>query len=83
MSPSATITLGDHDALDLAKLVEQLDGASSTKINSAGPTVHPVSSGHGRAIMFADMAWRGDVIKPDPVFPCLIAPRSTQHHQRQ
>ena len=70
LSPSATITLGDHDALDLAKLVEQLDGASSTKINSAGPTVTiSVKSGHGRAIMFADMAWRGDVINRIRYFP--------------
>ncbi len=63
LSPTATITLGDRDALDLAELVEQLDGASSSKMNSAGPTVTiSLNSGHGRGIMFADVAWRGNAI---------------------
>ncbi|KKC04185.1 ketosteroid isomerase family protein [Mycobacterium nebraskense] len=70
LSPGATITLGDHDALDLTALVEQLDGASSTKMNSAGHTVTiSVNSGHGRGILFADMAWRGDAINRIRYFP--------------
>lgn len=70
LSPGATITLGDHDALDLAELVERLDGARSTKMNSAGPTVAiSVNSGHGRGIMFADMAWRDAAIRRIRYFP--------------
>ena len=70
LSVSATITLGDHEALDLAELVEQLDGASSTKMNGAGHTVTiSVNSGHGRGILFADMDWRGDAINRIRYFP--------------
>lgn len=70
LSPSATTTLGDHDALGLDELVAQLDGARSTKMNSAGSTVTiSVDSCHGRGIMFADMAWRGDVINRIRYFP--------------
>lgn len=70
LSPGATITLGDHDALDLSELVEQLTGAGSTKMIGAGPTVTmSVNSGHGRGILFADMAWRGDAINRIRYFP--------------
>ncbi len=70
LSSTATITLGDDDPLDLAELVEQLDGASSTKTNSAGPTVTvSLNSGHGRGIMFADVAWRGNAINQIRYFP--------------
>ncbi|MFZ1175760.1 MAG: ketosteroid isomerase family protein [Mycobacterium sp.] len=63
LSPTAPITLGDNDPLDLAELVEQLDGVSWTKMISAGPTVTvSLRSGHGRGIMFADVAWRGNAI---------------------
>jgi hypothetical protein len=57
LSPTATITLGDNDPLDLAEFVEQLNGAGWTKMNGAGPTVAvSLNSGHGRGIMFADVA---------------------------
>ncbi|MCV7313888.1 ketosteroid isomerase family protein [Mycobacterium paraffinicum] len=70
LSPGATITLGDHDALDLAELVERLGGGGSTKMIGAGPTVTmSVHSGRGRGILFADMAWRGDAINRIRYFP--------------
>jgi transport factor 2 (NTF2)-like protein len=70
LSPTATITLGDNDPLDLAELVEQLNGASWTKAISAGSTVAvSLNSGHGRGIMFADMAWRANVINQIRYFP--------------
>jgi len=70
LSPTATITLGDKDPLDLAELSERLDGAGSTKMNSAGPTVAvSLDSGHGRGIMFADVTWRGNAINRIRYFP--------------
>jgi len=70
LSPTATITLGDKDPLDLAELSERLDGAGSTKMNSAGPTVAvSLNSGHGRGIMFADVTWRGNAINRIRYFP--------------
>lgn len=70
LSPDAAITLGDSDALDLPELVEQLNGASSTKALAAGSTVAAsVSSDNGRGIVFADVAWRGDAINRIRYFP--------------
>ncbi|OBI18464.1 ketosteroid isomerase family protein [Mycobacterium sp. E2497] len=70
LSASATITLGDHEALDLAELAVQLDGATPTKTIGAGPTVTiSVNSGHGRGILFADMGWRGGTIDRIRYFP--------------
>jgi hypothetical protein len=70
VSPTATITLGDNDPLDVAELVDQLNGASWTKMNSAGPTVTvSLNSGHGRGIMFVDVAWRADAINQIRYFP--------------
>lgn len=70
LSPSASITLGDRDALDLAELVNQLDGARSTKVLGAGSTVTTsLSSAHGRGVMFADVAWRGNAIDRIGYFP--------------
>lgn len=43
LSPTATITLGDNDPLDLAELVEQLNGASWNKMNSGEPTVTAIN----------------------------------------
>ena len=68
LSSTATITLGDNDVLDVAELVVQLDGGSWTKTNSAGSTV-AISLGHGRGIMFADVAWRGSVMNRVLYFP--------------
>jgi hypothetical protein len=70
LSSTAPITLGDNDPLDIAELVEQLSGASWTKMNGAGPTVTvSLNSAHGRAIMFADVAWRGNAINQIRYFP--------------
>jgi Nuclear transport factor 2 (NTF2) domain len=70
LSSTATITLGDNDPLDVAELVAQLDGAGWTKTIGAGPTVVvSLNSGHGRGIMFADVAWRGNAIKRIRYFP--------------
>jgi hypothetical protein len=70
LAATAATTLGDRDPLDLAELIEQLDGASPTKMNSAGHTVTvSLNSGHGRGILFADVAWRGNAIKAVRYFP--------------
>lgn len=70
LSPTATITLGDLDRLDLAELAEQLDGASSTKTIGAGPTVAvSLNSDHGRGILFADVGWRAHAINRVRYFP--------------
>ena len=70
LSSTAPITLGDNDPIDIAELVEQLDGSSWTKMNSAGPTVTvSLNSAHGRGIMFADVAWQGKVINRVRYFP--------------
>jgi len=67
---TATITLGDDDPLDLAELVDQLDGASWTKVISAGTTVAvSLNSVHGRGIAFADVAWRANAIDWIRYFP--------------
>ncbi len=70
LSSDAAITLGDRDPLDLTELVEQLHGARATKMNSAGPTVAvSLESDHGRAIVFADVAWRANAIDRIRYFP--------------
>ena len=70
LSSTAPITLGDTDPLDVAELAEQLNGAGWTKMNSAGPTVSvSLNSAHGRGIMFADVAWRGNAINRLRYFP--------------
>lgn len=70
LSPDAAMTLGDRDPLDLAELAEQLDGAATTKTSSAGSTVAvSLNSGHGRAIVFADVAWRAAAINRIRYFP--------------
>jgi hypothetical protein len=70
LSPTAAITLGDHDRLDAAELVEQLDGVSWTKLIGAGATIAAsVNSAHGRGIMFLDVAWPGNAINGIRYFP--------------
>ncbi|OBH41424.1 transporter [Mycobacterium intracellulare] len=70
LSSTAAITLGDRDPLELAELAEQLDGAAATKTKSAGPTVAvSINSGHGRAIMFAEVARRDNAIDRIRYFP--------------
>jgi hypothetical protein len=70
LSPRATITLGDNDRLDVAELVEQLDGAGWAKVIAAGSTVAvSVSSAHGRGAMLVEVAWPGNAIDRIRYFP--------------
>jgi hypothetical protein len=70
LSSTASITLGDRDPLDIAERVAQLHGASCTKVISAGSTVAAsLNSAHGRGIVFADVAWRGNAINQIRYFP--------------
>ena len=70
LSSSAAITLGDNDALDVAELAAHLNGAAVTKVNGAGSTVAvSLNSGHGRAMLFADVAWRSNTINRIRYFP--------------
>jgi hypothetical protein len=70
LSSTATITLGDDDILDPAELGEQLHGASWAKVIGAGSTVAvSLATDHGRGILFADVAWRGDEINRIRYFP--------------
>ena len=70
LSSAAAITLGDNDKLGVAELAERLDGTTVTKMNGAGSTVvASLASGRGRAILFADVAWRGNAINRIRYFP--------------
>jgi hypothetical protein len=70
LSPTAAITLGDNDRLDVAELVEQLDGARWVKVIGAGTTVAAsVSSAHGRGVMLVDVTWPGNAIDRIRYFP--------------
>ena len=70
LSSTATTTLGDDDVLDLAELVEQLKGASWAKVIGAGSTVAvSLATDHGRGILFADVARRGNEIDRVRYFP--------------
>lgn len=70
LSSTATITLGDDDPLEVGELVEQLNGARWSKVIGAGATVTvALNTSHGRSIMFADMAWRGNAINRIRYFP--------------
>jgi hypothetical protein len=70
LSPTAAITLGDSDPLDMIELSEQLDGVRATKVNGAGSTVTVgLNSTHGRGILFADTARRGNSIIRLRYFP--------------
>ncbi|WAC93745.1 ketosteroid isomerase family protein [Mycobacterium sp. Aquia_213] len=70
LSPSATITLGETDPLDIAEFAAELNGANWTKMNGAGSTVTvSLNSSHGRGIMFADLSRRGKAINQIRYFP--------------
>src|SRR5262249_53049165 len=70
LSPPDTITLGDHDTLDMAELAERVRGAVWTKVIGAGSTVAAsVTSVHGRGVLFADVAPRGNEINAIRYFP--------------
>lgn len=70
LSPSATITLGDDQPLDLAELAVELGGVRPIKVIGAG-TAAAVSldSRHGRGIMFAELARHGKSIDRIRYFP--------------
>jgi len=56
--------------VDLAGLGERLHGANWAKVIGAGSTVVvSVASDHGRGIVFADVAWRGNQIDAVRYFP--------------
>jgi SnoaL-like domain len=70
LSSTATITLGDKDPFDIVELIEQLKGATWTKVIGAGVTVAAaLNTKHGRGILFADVAWRGNAINQIRYFP--------------
>lgn len=70
LSPAAAITMGDNDALGLAELGERLRGANWAKVIAAGSTVVvSVACDHGRGILFAEVAWRGNQINAVHWFP--------------
>lgn len=70
LAPSAAMTLGDDDPLDIGELVEQLGGARWTKVIGAGSTVAvSVNSAHGRGIVFVDAAWPGNAVNRIRYFP--------------
>lgn len=70
LSPSATITLGDSDALDFAEFGERVRGSRWSKVIGAGSTVATsLSTDHGRGLLFADVARRGDQINRIRYFP--------------
>lgn len=70
LSPAAAITMGDNDGLGLAELGERLRGANWAKVIAAGSTVVvSVACDHGRGILFAEVAWRGNQINAVHWFP--------------
>lgn len=70
LSSTATITLADDQPVELTGLNEQLRGASWTKVIGAGSTVVvSITTDHGRGILFADVAWRGNQITAVRYFP--------------
>ncbi len=70
LSPTAAMTLGDNDPLEPAELAERLRGAGRTKIIGAGFTVTvALNSGHGRGILFAEVARRAGAITRVRYFP--------------
>jgi hypothetical protein len=70
LSPAATITAGDDQAVPLGDLVAQLHGASAAKVIAAGSTVAAsIASAQGRGVLFAEIAWRGSEIRRIRYFP--------------
>lgn len=70
LSPTAAITLGDDEPLGLAGLAGHLEGGGWTGTAGAGRTVAvATNSGHGRAVLFADVARRANAIDRIRYFP--------------
>lgn len=64
LSRTATITFGDDDEVSITELTECLANSGWTKAIAAGPTVAvSVTSPHGRGVLFADVAARGNGIR--------------------
>ncbi|ORV18535.1 nuclear transport factor 2 family protein [Mycobacterium celatum] len=64
LSPTATMTFGDDEDVDVTDMIERLGGAGCTKLIGAGPTVAAsITARQGRGVLFADMAARGAVIQ--------------------
>ncbi|MCV7059656.1 hypothetical protein H7I76_02465 [Mycolicibacterium vaccae] len=64
LSRTTTITFGDDEEVGITELTECLAGCGWTKAIAAGPTVAvSVTSPHGRGVLFADIAARGDAIR--------------------
>lgn len=69
LSSTATITLRG-ELLDIAELVERLNGASWGKMTSAGSIVAvSIATSHGRGILFVDVAWWSRTINQVCYFP--------------
>ena len=73
LSPGATITFGDGDAVettDIAEIIKRYAGANVPKLIAAGSTVAAsVTSAQGRGVLFADVARRGKGIHRIRYFP--------------
>ncbi|MGA8328982.1 MAG: ketosteroid isomerase family protein [Mycobacterium sp.] len=64
LSAGATITFGDGDTAGIAEIAERCAGANTSKVIAAGYTVAAsVTSGQGRAVLFADVTRRGTSIQ--------------------
>ncbi len=56
LPPGATSAIGDDEPVDIAEVVDRLNGAGWTKMIAAGPTiVVALSAAHGRGVLFADL----------------------------
>jgi hypothetical protein len=73
LSSGAAITFGDGDAAEIvaiAALVARCPAAAASKLIAAGSTVAvSITSQHGRGVMFADVARRGNEIRRIRYFP--------------
>jgi hypothetical protein len=70
LSPDATMTFGDDNAVDIAALVARCPGATASKLIAAGCTVAAsITSRQGRGVIFADVARRRNEIRRIRYFP--------------
>lgn len=70
MTSGATITVGDRQLVDIAEFGERFRGASWTKMIAAGSTIAvSISTGHGRGVMFTELAGRVGRITRIRYFP--------------
>jgi Nuclear transport factor 2 (NTF2) domain len=70
LSPDATTTFGDDEAVGITELIARCRGARPQKLIAAGGTVAAsIISGQQRGILFADTARRRNVIQRIRYFP--------------